>query len=272
VCVLAELPHTGSLIIDDIEDDSVLRRGGPCIHLTHGVDIAINAANTLYFLPLLPVAGHPCLTSEHKLFIHEILAQQYVKAHLGQALDLHWSRALCPERLKEWMADSLSEKILEMYALKTAAVMEGLAEVAGIIAGASAHVRAACVRFARNMAVAFQIADDVYCFSSSPRWRKTLGEDLAGGKLTFVIHRALSQLEGPDGERLGAILCSRDAASLEEGCELMRKSGALDSGLEEARAMMRSAWRELAPHLRPSEPRMLLRALCENLVDLNLET
>jgi hypothetical protein len=58
---VSELNHTGSLIIDDIEDDSIIRRGEECIHLRYGIDTAINAGNTLYFLPYLLIANHPGL-------------------------------------------------------------------------------------------------------------------------------------------------------------------------------------------------------------------
>ena len=43
--VLCEMAHNGTLMVDDVEDDSKLRRGKPCIHITYGVDIAINAGN-----------------------------------------------------------------------------------------------------------------------------------------------------------------------------------------------------------------------------------
>ena len=66
-------PHKARLthahISTDIEDNSTHRRGKPCIHLTYGVDVAINAGNSMskkncaffyvysfsamYFLPLL---------------------------------------------------------------------------------------------------------------------------------------------------------------------------------------------------------------------------
>ncbi len=64
LCVLTECIHNGALIIDDIEDDSLLRRGDTTIHLRYGVDVAINAGNTLYFLPPALVQEHPQLTDE----------------------------------------------------------------------------------------------------------------------------------------------------------------------------------------------------------------
>lgn len=35
--------------IDDIEDNSVLRRGQPCAHLIYGIPQTINSANYIYF-------------------------------------------------------------------------------------------------------------------------------------------------------------------------------------------------------------------------------
>jgi len=48
---LIETLHTGSLIIDDIEDQSNSRRGNPCAHLVYGTRNSINSANLMYFLP-----------------------------------------------------------------------------------------------------------------------------------------------------------------------------------------------------------------------------
>ena len=47
-----ELLHNASLMIDDIQDGSVERRGKPCSHMVYGADNAINSANLVYFLPV----------------------------------------------------------------------------------------------------------------------------------------------------------------------------------------------------------------------------
>lgn len=52
IATIIELIHNGSLIVDDIEDGSDLRRGKPCVHKIYGEDIAINAGNAIYFLPI----------------------------------------------------------------------------------------------------------------------------------------------------------------------------------------------------------------------------
>src|SRR5918999_2317484 len=48
---VVELLHAGSLIIDDIEDGSPVRRGRPALHIQFGIPLALNAGNWLYFWP-----------------------------------------------------------------------------------------------------------------------------------------------------------------------------------------------------------------------------
>jgi geranylgeranyl pyrophosphate synthase len=49
---ILEAIHAGSLIVDDIQDGSRLRRGQETLHLRYGMPVALNAGNFLYFLPL----------------------------------------------------------------------------------------------------------------------------------------------------------------------------------------------------------------------------
>ena len=52
---VVEMLHNASLMIDDIEDDSILRRGIPVAHKVYGVPHTINSANYVYFLGLQKV-------------------------------------------------------------------------------------------------------------------------------------------------------------------------------------------------------------------------
>ena len=53
--IIPEVIHNGTLVIDDIEDASELRRGKPCTYKIFQMDIAVNAGNAMYYLPLLPL-------------------------------------------------------------------------------------------------------------------------------------------------------------------------------------------------------------------------
>lgn len=46
---LCEIVHNGTLMVDDLEDDSKVRRNKACVHLIYGNDIAVNAGNMMYY-------------------------------------------------------------------------------------------------------------------------------------------------------------------------------------------------------------------------------
>jgi geranylgeranyl pyrophosphate synthase/predicted secreted hydrolase len=272
--VLAELLHTGALIIDDIQDRSLLRRGDECIHLRYGEEVAISAANTLYFLPSVLVSEHPLLTQAQRLAVHETTAEHLRSAHLGQALDIYWSRNMDPEHLGRWMGDSLEAKILQMYAQKTSAPLVALAKIASVFSNADRQSTQVCVDFARDLGVGYQVVDDIQNFSTSPEWRKTCGEDLAEGKMTMVLYHALRRLQGPERRRLEEILCTPDVRrspeGLAEGVDLARRSGALEVCRNRAEQIVGGSWRAVSECLPPSESKILLRTLWGALLDQEL--
>lgn len=44
-----EIIHNGTLMVDDVEDDSEVRRNKECVHKIFGVDVALNTGNFMYF-------------------------------------------------------------------------------------------------------------------------------------------------------------------------------------------------------------------------------
>jgi geranylgeranyl diphosphate synthase type 3 len=83
--------HNASLLIDDIEDDSTLRRGIPVAHSIYGVPTTINCANYVYFLALERChrLGNPAAMN---IFVLELL-----NLHRGQGQDIFWRDNLrCP--------------------------------------------------------------------------------------------------------------------------------------------------------------------------------
>ena len=272
ISVMAELIHTASLIVDDIEDDSLLRRGEECIHLRYGVDVALNAANMLYFLPSIALMQHPVLTEEKRARLQQLKERVCIEAHCGQATDIFWSRDLSPEKLAGWLSDGIDEKILQMYAFKTGTATAWLAHFAAIVADQSPEVLARALDFARRFAVAFQVVDDVHDFNVSPQWTKRPGEDLANGKLTYVIASAFRLLDSASSDRLAEILCSpslrRETAARDEGADLVRSSGALARCRDWAASEFEESWRDFSEVLPPSESKTLLHSLCLRLVTL----
>ncbi|EPE34883.1 Terpenoid synthase [Glarea lozoyensis ATCC 20868] len=87
---ILRLLHSSSLMLDDIEDGSLLRRGKPATHTIFGIAQTINSANYLYTLALEDVAKLcPAATTP---FVTELK-----DLHRGQSMDLYWTHTVsCP--------------------------------------------------------------------------------------------------------------------------------------------------------------------------------
>ena len=81
---IVEMLHTASLMIDDVEDDSSLRRGVPVCHKIYGIPSTINSANFVYFLALEKVLELNKPSAVH-MYTKELL-----QLHRGQGMELFW--------------------------------------------------------------------------------------------------------------------------------------------------------------------------------------
>ena len=174
--------------------------------------------------------------------------------------------------LQAWCEDSVGPKILQMYAQKTSAAVIAAAESAAIIAKSSAHVREVCSSLASSFGVAFQIIDDIHNFSDAPSWGKERGEDLAQGKLTYLIYRALETLSGKRRERLASILATADLREdetvFQEGVDMVVSSGAPAECRHLATAIFEDAWNAFAESVSTSDSKIVLRTMCSKMLRL----
>ncbi|KAF2126527.1 hypothetical protein P153DRAFT_425095 [Dothidotthia symphoricarpi CBS 119687] len=164
--------HTASLLVDDVEDSSVLRRGIPVANSIFGVAQTINSANYVYFKALQDLL----LMNNPKLV--EIFTEELLNLHRGQGMDLYWRDSLtCPSE-----AD-----YLEMVGNKTG----GLFRLAIKLMQAESTVDIDCSPLVSTIGLLFQILDDHLNLlpTSSYTSLKGLCEDLTEGKFSFpVIH------------------------------------------------------------------------------------
>ncbi|MDZ4256406.1 MAG: polyprenyl synthetase family protein, partial [archaeon] len=77
-----EMVHNGTLMIDDIQDDSQLRRGKPCTYKIFGVDVAINAGNAMYYLPYVLIRDAKDFSPEKKNQLLDIYMQEMLNIHI----------------------------------------------------------------------------------------------------------------------------------------------------------------------------------------------
>jgi len=259
IFALAELIHTGSLIIDDIQDASLFRRGADSIHIKYGQDLAIAAGNTLYFLPSILIMDHKYLSDGQKHAILDLFNRQLIRAHFGQTMDLFWSKNYILNGNDPANDLNLLSRLKQMYALKTGAPIQGLAEAAAIIAGNDVQIRKVSARLANDLGVSFQIIDDIKSFQSMPQTGKTESEDLKEGKITYLIAKSLSIMEPHHRIELVRILKTpelrNDAHATQRGAELVKASGAIDFCHEQALIMVKNAWTEWCREVKPTDAR-----------------
>ncbi|KAI7006041.1 hypothetical protein KC318_g5236 [Hortaea werneckii] len=212
--------HTASLLIDDVEDSSSLRRGVPVAHQIFGPAQTINSANYIYFLALqeLGKLNNPeCV----RIYTEELLC-----LHRGQGMDLFWRDTLtCPSEedylemvgnktgglfrlaIKLMCAESPSHNLIvgvanaNLQPLQHQEQQEGLStEAAGdppdhlpipSSSSSSSPQPTDYIPLVNTIGLLFQILDDYKSLASSP-YASTKGlfaEDLTEGKFSFpIIH------------------------------------------------------------------------------------
>lgn len=158
---LLERIHAGSLVVDDIQDNSELRRGKPTMHRQHGVPLALNAGNWLYFQPLDGVREWG-LPAEKEVQVYRLAHQALLRAHLGQALDLGVP-------VDELPRERISEVCWASLELKTGALMGLGISLGALLAGATEDEVLALLKFGKAFGVSLQMFDDIGNLGTSPR-------------------------------------------------------------------------------------------------------
>ncbi len=173
---IVEILHAGSLIIDDIEDASSSRRGRPALHAMHGLPVALNAGNWMYFWALGLVGELP-VGERVQLSLYRWVLRTLLRCHHGQGLDLTANVYQLPQR-------DVPQVVLATAELKTGALMELSAVLGALGAEASPELSNEFARFGREMGVALQMLDDVGGLVSEKRCHKG-HEDLLLGRPTW---------------------------------------------------------------------------------------
>jgi geranylgeranyl diphosphate synthase type II len=160
IAVAVELVHTYSLIHDDLPcmDDDVLRRGRPTVHIAYDEATAVLAGDALLaeaFAALTASAAEGA-EAEAALFAVRTLAEAAGAAGLvgGQVDDLLFS-----SESETQGTDHV--RLASIHSRKTAALFQAAILGGAALAGASESERTTLDAFARDVGIAFQIADDL---------------------------------------------------------------------------------------------------------------
>ena len=180
-----ELIHNFSLIHDDIEDNSPLRRGRPALWAKWGIPQAINTGDAMFSLAHLTIlslaeTASPTVT----LQAAAILQRSCLQLTQGQHLDIAYEDERTLPLDAYW----------PMVEGKTAALLAVCTEIGALVAGADAPARQAYRRFGRDLGLAFQVLDDILgIWGDSGKIGKSSVSDLVEGKKSLPVLYGLAQ-------------------------------------------------------------------------------
>jgi geranylgeranyl diphosphate synthase type I len=249
-----ELIHNFSLIHDDIQDGSELRRHRPTVWKLWGDAQAINTGDALFALARL--SAHRLtengIPSEAVLRIQRIVDEACLELTKGQHLDLAFSTS----------GEDMIDRYLRMIEAKTSSLLAASAAAGAGIAGADAVQLEAYRRFGNLIGLAFQILDDVLGVWGVPdETGKSAIDDLETRKPTFVALYGLTH--SPEFARFWG----DPEADTTEMRGALEAAGARDAARKEAGARTQAALENLnALHTR--EPAAsALRSMADRLLE-----
>jgi len=232
-----EMFHNFTLIHDDIEDASMMRRGHPCLHVKYGLPLALNAGDGLFMMVWQQALE---LRGKRREKAQQMLLSSFTKVLEGQAVELGWYRN------DVWDVDV--EDYYRVVRGKTGALIAASCEVGGFLGGGDGRACRALFGFGMGIGVSFQIADDVLnIVGDERRYGKEIGGDIREGKRTLITIEALKALGPQEQRRLLGILKKRakSKADVEAAIRLLEKAGAPQTALKKAEAEAARALRHL---------------------------
>lgn len=263
--IIPEVIHNGTLIHDDMEDNSETRRGSPAVHIKYGADIALNLGDFMFFLPMIALLDSDKVGRESKIKILEVYHRGMLKLSIGQATDIAWHRSMIgPEKVTE-------DQYLQMAYSKTGVLAGMAARMGAAVCGADSKMINALGDFGATIGVAFQLQDDVLNIEESElsKLKGGIGDDITEGKVTLLTIKTLEKADKADKKRLSDILKmhSSDPEIIKEAVAIIRKYKAAAYIKDLEYDLLKKAWSEVDELLPSSEAKKKLKGMAEFLIN-----
>ncbi len=213
LATVIEFLHTATLLHDDVVDVSALRRGRPTANAHFGNASTVLVGDFIYS------RAFQLLVGIGRLDILRLIADTTNQIAEGEVEQL--ARAGDPA--------TTEEQYLEVIRRKTAVLFAAACKGAAMLAEADPDRQEAMARFGLNLGLAFQIIDDVLDYEGDPDiMGKNLGDDLAEGKATLPLIRAMASGSREQAETVRAAILGKEVSRLPEIVDIVRQTGSLD--------------------------------------------
>lgn len=218
---------------DDIEDDSLERRGLPALHQIYGKELATNAGDGLHVLMWQILRKNiDIIGTEKSLKIFDEFFKMLNRTIFGQTVEIFWT--------KENKNNLTEEDVYLILESKTGYyTISGPMRLGALLAGASEDQLNKIYKFGTILGRSFQIIDDLLDLTSDfAGLKKQIGNDIYEGKKTLMLIHLYQNISPENKEKLDKILSkSRDQKTEQEVkwvIDMMNQFGSLDYGKTKA--------------------------------------
>jgi geranylgeranyl diphosphate synthase type I len=237
-----EILHNYTLIIDDIIDNSIFRRGKPTVWKKFGSSIA-QCLGVDYAASVFQAAAR----SRESKKISELFAKTMKQIAEGEILDILFEQAgrqKEPFVLKNRFRKISQKDYFEMAGRKTALLLAACCQIGGIAANAGKKEINALKTYGYNLGLAFQIQDDILDIFGGKEFGKKIGKDIEERKLgNIVILYALTELSPKKRKKLLAIFKKEkiDKNNILVAIDLIKETAAREKALQLGRVFCQKA-------------------------------
>lgn len=211
VAVIIEMVHLATLVHDDIMDEAVIRRRRPTLAANWGKEVSVLLGDCLFAHAVRLAASFP--TPE----ICRAVASATKTVCSGEILQTH-------QRGNFGFGRAAYLRILEM---KTAELFALSCDLGAWLGGATGANRGSLKKFGMALGTAYQLYDDCLdLFGTETAAGKSLGTDLASGKLTLPILIVLERGNPAVQQRLREYIQNWDSALFPRVMELLEEHDA----------------------------------------------
>ena len=241
--VAIELLPNAFLIHDDVQDESLRRRGGPTLHSEHGIGIAVNVGNGTNLLALERLLANRDILGPELSWEVMLETERMMRHSLeGQAIELGWIRD---------NADDLdANDYLQMCLKKTSwySFIYPL-RVGALIARSGRLETDQFCRLGWYFGAAFQIQDDILNLTGQyAKYGKEIRGDLWEGKRTLMLVHLLNECSSKERREIKRFLAKprsdRNKTEISWLYGLMKRYGSIEYARRSARQLAGAALME----------------------------
>ncbi len=227
LAAIIEFIHTATLLHDDVVDESDLRRGRDTANALFGNAASVLVGDFLY------TRAFQMMTELDNMKIMNILSDATNIIAEGEVLQL----MNCND------PDTTEDSYMQVIYCKTAKLFEAATRLAAVLTQQPPEIEQAMLDYGKYLGTAFQLVDDIMDYSSdSHDMGKNVGDDLAEGKPTLPLLRAMAVGNDTQRERIRDAIANRTGMDhLDEIMSILAETRALEYSQQRAQDEARKA-------------------------------